>query len=197
VLIGQNGWNIFRFGPSFGVWNPGVQFPANAVDEWLKQLVPDFSFYLRGTAATISYPALNDDVRDLLQKVGPAVYLGHSQGGGEIATIVKAHPDIPFAGLISVEGGSCPAVADAALYKKIPFLYVTGDFTSPPANCQPFFDALNALGGSGTSLHLPAIGIMGNDHMMMMDRNSDQIAQLLVAWIEREVEGKQDQRGQH
>jgi pimeloyl-ACP methyl ester carboxylesterase len=122
--------------------------------------------------------------------VGPAVYLGHSQGGGEIATILKAHPEIQFAGLISVEGGSCPAVADAPLYRKIPFLYVTGDYTDPPANCQPFFAALNALGGSGTSLHLPDIGIRGNDHMMMMDRNSDQIAQVLVDWIEREVEGK-------
>jgi pimeloyl-ACP methyl ester carboxylesterase len=195
VLIGHNGWSIFRFGPSFGVWNPGVQFPPHAVDEWLKQLVPDFSFYLRGTAATISYPALNDDVRDLLRKVGPAVYLGHSQGGAEILTILKAYPDIPFAGLISVEGGSCPAVADAHLYRKIPYLYLTGDFRTPPANCQAFVDALNALGGSGTSLHLPAIGIMGNDHMMMMDRNSDQVAQILQAWIEREVEAKK--RGRH
>ena len=188
VIVGQNGWNIFRFGPSYGVPNPGVQFPLEAVDEWLKQLVPDFGFYLRGTAATVSYPALNEDAYALLNKVGPAVYIGHSQGGGEEATIVKAHPDIRFAGLISIEGGSCPSVADVALYKNIPYLYVTGDYMDPPANCQPFMNALNSLGGNATSVHLPDIGIHGNDHMMMMDRNSDQVAQVIIDWISKNVE---------
>lgn len=191
VILGHNGWSVFRFGPSYGVPNPGVQFPLEAVDEWLKQLVPDFSFYLRGTPSTVSYPALNTDVEALLKKTGPAVYIGHSQGGGEIITIVEAisNPNL-FAGLISVEGGRCPPVADAPLYKNVPFLYVTGDFTTPPASCEPFIAALNALGGSGTSLHLPDLGIMGNDHMMMMDRNNLEVADVIQDWIDENVERK-------
>ena len=189
VILGRNGWSIFRFGPSYGVANPGLQFPLHAVDEWLKQLVPDFSFYLRGSASTISYPALDAAVEALLKKTGRAVYIGHSQGGGEIVTITKAlsSPNL-FAGVVSIEGGRCPPVEDAPLYRNVPFLYVTGDYTTPPASCPPFVDALNAIGGSGTSIHLPAIGIKGNDHMMMMDRNSLQVADVVQDWIEKRVE---------
>jgi hypothetical protein len=75
------------------------------------------------------------------------------------------------------------------LYRNTPFLVITGDYIEPKPNCQPFVDALKAIGGSGTNVHLPEIGIHGNDHMMMLDRNSDQIAQLIVDWIAREVEG--------
>jgi len=138
------------------------------------------------TLVTISYPAA---AYELLNKVGPAVYIGHSQGGAEIYTILKSHPDIRFAAAISVEGGNCPDVADVALWKNIPFMYLTGDYRDPPANCPAFIDALNASGGKGTSLYLPSIGILGNDHMMMMDKNSDQVAQVVVDWIEKNVPG--------
>jgi pimeloyl-ACP methyl ester carboxylesterase len=189
VIVGQKGWTIFRFGPSYGVWNPGAQFPPEGVDEWLKQLVPDFSFYLRGTPLTVSYPALDEAAYALLKRVGPAVYIGHSQGGAEIYTILKAHPDIRFAGVISIEGGPCPDAADAALYKNIPFMYLTGDYRDAPPNCQAFVDAVNGMGGNATSLKLPDIGIHGNDHMMMMDRNSDQVAQVVIDWISANVPG--------
>jgi pimeloyl-ACP methyl ester carboxylesterase len=123
VILGHNGWSVFRFGPSYGLPNPGVQFPLQAVDEWLKQLVPDFSFYLRGTPSTVSYPALNADVETLLKKIDRVVYIGHSQGGAEIVTIVEAISDPNlFAGLISAEGGRCPPVADALCTRTSPSL---------------------------------------------------------------------------
>ena len=37
-------------------------------------------------------------------------------------------------------------------------------------------------------MHLPAMGIKGNSHMLMQDRNSDQLADLVIAWIDRHVE---------
>src|SRR6266568_2274215 len=190
-ITGQQGWTAFRFGPAIGVANPGVLFPLDAVDEYYKQLVPDFSAWLRNSPVAQTYPQMTADADALLERVGPAVYIGHSQGGAEIPGIVRARPDPHlFAAAISVEGGSCPPVADAPLYKQIPFLYVTGDFTNPPANCEPFVAALTALGGIGTNLHLPDIGIDGNDHMMMLDKNNLQVAQVLIDWIEKNVEGK-------
>ena len=39
-------------------------------------------------------------------------------------------------------------------------------------------------------MHLPAMGIKGNSHMLMQDRNSDQLADLVVAWIDKHVEKK-------
>lgn len=38
-------------------------------------------------------------------------------------------------------------------------------------------------------LHLPAMGFHGNSHMMMMDRNNIEIADLLLKWIDHDVEG--------
>ena len=39
-------------------------------------------------------------------------------------------------------------------------------------------------------MHLPALGIKGNSHMLMQDRNSDQLADLVIAWIDKHVDGK-------
>jgi hypothetical protein len=44
-------------------------------------------------------------------------------------------------------------------------------------------DALRKLGGIVDHLDLPARGMGGNSHMLMMDRNSDQIAALIQEWI--------------
>ena len=37
-------------------------------------------------------------------------------------------------------------------------------------------------------MHLPEMGIKGNSHMLMQDRNSDQLADLVIAWIDTHVE---------
>jgi len=59
---------------------------------------------------------------------------------------------------------------------------------------------INAAGGDATYLSLPKLpkstlfdripqaGIWGNDHIMMWDSNSDQIAELLLKWIEKHIE---------
>jgi hypothetical protein len=43
-----------------------------------------------------------------------------------------------------------------------------------------------AAGGSSDFHDLPANGIRGNSHMLMMDRNSDQILDLVVGWLDRQ-----------
>jgi hypothetical protein len=42
-------------------------------------------------------------------------------------------------------------------------------------------------------MHLPKMGIKGNSHMLMQDRNSQQLADLIVEWIDRHVEAKKGQ----
>jgi hypothetical protein len=39
-------------------------------------------------------------------------------------------------------------------------------------------------------MHLPAMGIRGNSHMLMQDRNSDQLADLVINWIDKHVDAK-------
>jgi len=46
---------------------------------------------------------------------------------------------------------------------------------------------LEQAGVHTTFIRLADIGIRGNGHMMMMEKNSDQIAQVIVDWLEKTV----------
>ena len=43
--------------------------------------------------------------------------------------------------------------------------------------------AFKSGGGDVTVVDLPDAGLKGNSHMMMMDKNSDQIADLMQKWL--------------
>jgi hypothetical protein len=59
--------------------------------------------------------------------------------------------------------------------------------------CNTFVDQLKKAGGDAQMMHLPALGIKGNSHMLMQDRNSDELADLVIAWIDAHVERKAGQ----
>ena len=44
-------------------------------------------------------------------------------------------------------------------------------------------DAIKAAGGTVDWINLPDIGIKGNSHMLMQDKNSDQIAEVIQKWL--------------
>ena len=68
--------------------------------------------------------------------------------------------------------------------------------------CLDTYGKINAAGGDAIYLSLPKLprtplfdripqaGIWGNDHIMMWNKNSDQIAEILLKWIEKHVEKK-------
>jgi hypothetical protein len=46
--------------------------------------------------------------------------------------------------------------------------------------------AIAAAGGTVETFDLPKMGIKGNTHMLMMDRNSDEIAKRVSDWIAKQ-----------
>ncbi len=62
-------------------------------------------------------------------------------------------------------------------------------------SCNTFVDQLKKAGGDAEMMYLPAMGIKGNSHMLMQDRNSNQLADLLIAWIDRHVESRKGRSG--
>ena len=50
--------------------------------------------------------------------------------------------------------------------------------------------------GTGDVLDLPATGITGNSHMLMMDRNSDQIA-ARMQWSKRDLRSERPRQHKH
>ena len=74
--------------------------------------------------------------------------------------------------------------------KGVPHLIVWGDFIDKHAvwprirpNPRNGPQAIKAAGGTVDTFDLPVMGIKGNTHMLMMDRNSDDIAKLVHDWI--------------
>jgi hypothetical protein len=54
--------------------------------------------------------------------------------------------------------------------------------------CRDFAASFSKAGGDVTFMHLPEMGIHGNTHMFMLDKNNLQIADLVLDWIDKHVE---------
>ena len=198
----QVGWTVFRFGPKYGEVFPDEQFPMQAVDEFYKQMIPDLNSTLgpQPTATWTQMAALG-------VKLKGAVLMGHSESGffPEQAALIDPSG---VRGIVSIEMPCATNLTPAqiATLAKIPTLVMfgdhLGDVTGGPANwaqsfatCNTFVDQLKKAGGDAEMMHLPALGIKGNSHMLMQDRNSDQLADLVIGWIDRHVEGAVRKRG--
>ena len=81
----------------------------------------------------------------------------------------------------------------AAALKDIPVLMIYGDFIAQDArwpqirrNGIEFTEGIARAGGKVEVIDLPNLGIRGNSHMLMMDRNNLEVAALIQRWLERQ-----------
>ncbi|HVJ55934.1 MAG TPA: hypothetical protein VM689_25960 [Aliidongia sp.] len=177
-------WAIFRFGPEYPQVFPGMQFPLEAQAEFWKQMVPDWAPSLPTPNPTV--PALSQ----LAIKLGRTVLISHSQSG-IYPFLTAALSTEGIAGIVAIEPAACPAVTDDMTpYTKMPILVLFGDYVdlSPRwaprlKQCRAFVEAATKAGGKVELVELPKIGIKGNSHMLMQDRNSLVIADWLANWI--------------
>ena len=74
-----------------------------------------------------------------------------------------------------------------SVLQKTPILIVTGEasFHAPYEHCVVKF--LEQAGVHPTWINLGAAGIHGNGHMMMLEKNSLQIADVIVKWLAKAV----------
>lgn len=186
----KEGWNLFRIGPPDG-WSreaasrksfEGTQFPTDAYDQFAKQSVPRWG--TNDVATQAAYDAL-------VQKVCPCVIVVHSQGGNFAYNAALHNPELVKA-LVLLEPSGTPKLdeTDFSKVKAIPQLVVWGDnldrvpyWVNPLKANAGWRDGVNAAGGHVEWLELPKAGMTGNTHMMMMDRNSDVIAQRVADWL--------------
>jgi pimeloyl-ACP methyl ester carboxylesterase len=188
----ERAYTNFRFGPTYGTPYPGGQFPLAAQDQYFAQLVPNTETTLPGGGAnTVKALAA------LVDKIGPAMVMVHSQSGGYGLELVRQRADKVKA-LIIVEGACGPLSADDVKksFSKVATLMVWGDHTVGTDNpngderrkiCNQSIEAINAAGGAAKFLDLPANGLKGNSHMMMMEKNNLQIADLIIGWLGQSI----------
>ncbi|HWL30953.1 MAG TPA: hypothetical protein VNQ50_02375 [Xanthobacteraceae bacterium] len=125
----------------------------------------------------------------MIDKVCPCVVLVHSQSGKFGYQALEARPDKVKA-LVAVAPTLSGDKSKIASVKGTPILIVIGDnakdhprWKNIRNNSVAYAEAFKAAGGSLDRIDLPDIGIKGNSHMMMMDKNSDQIAGLIQDWL--------------
>jgi pimeloyl-ACP methyl ester carboxylesterase len=68
-----------------------------------------------------------------------------------------------------------------------PILYLAAEasFYAPYNHCTPAY--LKQAGVAVTFVRLADIGLRGNGHMMMMEKNSDDIAKVILDWLDKNV----------
>jgi hypothetical protein len=113
----------------------------------------------------------------------------HSQSGAFGYKALEARPDKVKA-LVAVEptvGGDRNKVASI---KTTPVLVIYGDNAKDHPRWGKirqggvdYAGVLKAAGGHVDIVDLPDVGIKGNSHMIMMDRNSDAVAGLIQKWL--------------
>ena len=158
----------------------GNQFPMQAYDAFTRQFVP--RWLSTDDAITNAYIAM-------LDRVGPCVLVVHSQGGLFAFRAAQARPDKVKA-IVAVEPAGFGYEDKAAALKDIPILAVYGDYfdvdkrwATIRENGMRFYSAIEKAGGRGKVVNLPEVGIKGNSHMLIMDRNSDEVAALIQRWL--------------
>ena len=184
-----NPFERFRIGAGADLWSadtakikvlPGNRFPVEAYDAFLKQVVPR---WMSTDAAIIAaYTAL-------VEKLGPCVVLSHSQGCGFAFRVAQARPEL-FKALIAVEPAVAGDIDQAGNLKTVPTLIVYGDYIDDDVRWPTmrrfgldYAAAMRAAGGVVDVVKLPEHGIHGNSHMLMMDKNNGEIADLIQRWL--------------
>jgi hypothetical protein len=143
----------------------------------------------------------------LAMQLKGAILMGHSESGffPEQAALIEPSG---IRGMISIEM-PCPTdftAPQVATLAKIPTLVMFGDHLGDvkggPANwatsfesCEKYVAQIKAADGDAEMMYLPKMGIKGNSHMLMQDRNSLQLADLILKWIDQHVEAKRGAKG--
>ncbi len=125
-----------------------------------------------------------------MRKIGPVVLVSHSQGGGLSLHAPNRQREL-VRGCAMLEPHGLPIQVEPGL-PGTPGVVVIGDFLDQVPywvrmrrNYDASLAAWRAAGGNAEFWELPAMGILGNSHNMMMDLNSDRIVSLVIDWLDR------------
>lgn len=161
---------------------PEGQFPAEAFEALARQLVPRWAH----TDAVIL-----DAYAALLDRVAPSAVVCHSQGGMFGLTMAQRRPDRVRA-VVALEPAAVPPPSDEDAGYAVPTLIILGDRIDGDARWPAMRARIEAFARRHASveiLSLPDLGMRGNSHMLMMDRNQLDIADLAHDWLARTLQG--------
>jgi len=242
-------FNLWPQAKTHNQW-PGTGLKGDPVfDQFFSSQVPFVQ------APVMAQTLSRDGILALLEKIGPAIVMTHSQSGAYGWPVVDARPDLVKA-LIEVEPSGPPvrdvtftgapnyfsegpatrpwglgalplnyapraaSTSDLAFEQqakadspdvvrcwlqkaparqlpniaKVPVLVVNGEasFHAPFEHCTVKY--LEQAGVKPTWIDLGRAGVHGNGHMMMLEKNSDEVAAVIASWLASKLPERTAQR---
>jgi len=196
----ENSWPTWRFGPEYGVPYKNSQFPSLPLRQnYVEQFGASFVPYL-GTSDiamvdnTIMNDLTSDSLEALLAKIGPSVIVLHSAAGTGGFAAAIADSDMVDA-VVAIETTKCPKdiAKRVSPLADVPFLGIWGDHITKESpgghwdrrqSCIHMAKSINATGlAPAQVISLPTLGMRGNSHMMMQDRNNAKVLQIITDWL--------------
>ncbi len=155
-----------------------------------------------GSDAVRAHEDMRTGATALLDRIGPSVLLTHSFGGGfgwlaasERPSLVKAlvaietvppfaeHPAGSFSyGLTPLPQSFGPG-DDQAKLNGLPIAVVSSPCSGFEPWCRATAEYLRSCGASVDELRLDELGIHGNGHAMMLEKNNAEVAAVITDWI--------------
>jgi hypothetical protein len=207
IGMDQANFTAWRFGPKFGEWYRGVQFPTDDPKAWDQATRARYDEF--DTQENVQLQS--DAGAQAIDGMGPVVILTNSAGGMRaLMSATKAQTD-NVKGIVAYENpgyvfpeGSKPTFRHGSFdpifvpleqFKKLtkfPIQFVWGDhvdgYPVPSATikvCEQFVAEVNKYGGHAEILHLPSVGLKGNTHIAFADMNNDKVAEQLDLFLAR------------
>ena len=199
----QNVTSSWRFGPKWGEWYPGVQFPtqdAAAFDQAMRARYDEFDVVANARLEAAA-------AAKALERIGPSVLVTSSAGGlralltATQSDNVKAIVAYENPGYLFPDGEAADQPdgpfgplhvprADFLKLTRVPMQFVWGDnldksplWQSRLEQCRAFVALVNASGGQAEIVVLPEKGLRGNTHMPFADMNNEAVAELLADYL--------------
>ncbi|MEP1696501.1 MAG: alpha/beta fold hydrolase [Paracoccaceae bacterium] len=170
----EEAWVLFRIGTKegFATRTPfdGQKFPVAYFDTFARSFAPRWLHTTQlHTNALVA----------VLRKTGPAIVICHSQGG-EITFDAQAKAPELFKRIIALEPSGLPS--DFAAVRDLDITILAGDFldTAPHWQKRSVDWTEFAAAASSTVQQQKTLLTKGNSHMLMMDKNSDLILELML-----------------
>jgi pimeloyl-ACP methyl ester carboxylesterase len=184
IYTKEQAYATFRFGPAYPTAYPGIRFPLDAIDQYAPQWVLTYRDAEENAKITNAIVAAID-------KVGPCIVMVHSQSGPLGLAAVLQRPTRQ--GLRCHRAGlRDPRHRDAESKERscrVQTMRSAAATSWQRARKRPL--TVNAIGET-LVVPLPTLGILGNSHMMMMDNNNEQIADIIEKWISKNVRHVRD-----
>lgn len=206
-------FDVWRMG-QWPEWNEGVQFPqdSESMSNFFRQMVPDLSDHKQDVPSLKALAKrIGGHILVTHSAGGLTGWLTAIAADGAVKAIASYEPgafvfpegEVPAPIPSRTGGAKGTAVSQDDFMKltRIPIVLYYGDYIVNEASkllgdenwrarfqmARHFVDAINRHGGKAELVELPKLGIKGNTHFLMQERNNAQLADLLNDWLCKNV----------